>query len=155
MIRRLVPFALVGAAVLAGCGTDGEDSASTATESADRPVATETPIPEPTDGPADEPDRPADTDAPTESDLPPATEPPATDPPTTSETAPAATDAPTPEPAPLGGRLLPDAPTAESDIATNPVPDLVVDDVGRGVEVNVRNVFPAERPVLIWMWAPH
>lgn len=43
----------------------------------------------------------------------------------------------------------------ESQIATNVLPDLIVDDIGRFKKVNLRNVFPAERPVLMWMWAPH
>ncbi len=42
-----------------------------------------------------------------------------------------------------------------SDVATNPLPDLVVDDVRRDTEVNLRNLLPAERPVLLWLWAPH
>ncbi len=42
-----------------------------------------------------------------------------------------------------------------SDVATNPLPDLVVDDVRRDAKVNLRNLLPAERPVLLWLWAPH
>jgi hypothetical protein len=42
-----------------------------------------------------------------------------------------------------------------SDVPTNPLPDLVVDDVRRDTEVNLRNLLPAERPVLLWLWAPH
>ena len=51
----------------------------------------------------------------------------------------------------LGGRSS----EARSQINTNLLPDLVVDDVGRGKQVNLRNVFPAPRPVLLWMWAPY
>jgi hypothetical protein len=51
----------------------------------------------------------------------------------------------------LGG---PDVAPA-SEIATNLFPDLVVDDVGRGKKVNIRNIVPADKPVLLWMWAPH
>jgi hypothetical protein len=36
-----------------------------------------------------------------------------------------------------------------SDVATNPLPDLVVDDVRRDAKVNLRNLLPAERPVLL------
>jgi hypothetical protein len=103
----------------------------------------------------------ADDEAPTSDGGPPATPPPETSPPETppAETSPPETGAPpatdAAEPAPLGGRRLPEALDAASDVDTNPLPDLVVADVGRGAEVNLRNVFPAERPVLVWMWAPH
>ena len=42
-----------------------------------------------------------------------------------------------------------------SDIATNVLPDVVLDDVGAGNKVNLRNVVPSDEPVLIWMWAPN
>ena len=42
-----------------------------------------------------------------------------------------------------------------SDVPTNPFPDLVVDDVRRGKKVNLRNLLPADDPVLLWLWAPH
>lgn len=42
-----------------------------------------------------------------------------------------------------------------SDIATNVLPDVVLDDVGAGTKVNLRNVVPSDEPVLIWMWAPN
>lgn len=41
-----------------------------------------------------------------------------------------------------------------SDVPTNLFPDLVVDDVSRGKKVNLRNLIPSEKPVLVWMWAP-
>jgi len=31
----------------------------------------------------------------------------------------------------------------------------VVDDVGAGNKVNLRNVAPADKPILLWMYAPH
>lgn len=43
----------------------------------------------------------------------------------------------------------------ESDVATNPLPSVVLDDVGQDRQVDFRNIFPAERPVLLWMWAPY
>ena len=76
-------------------------------------------------------------------------------------TEPAEGDAPAPtEPAAapeavVGGRALAAELAATSDVDGNPLPDLVVDDIARGTPVNLRNVFPAERPVLMWMWAPH
>ena len=41
------------------------------------------------------------------------------------------------------------------DTATNLFPDLVVDDVSRGKKVNLRNVVQDEKPLLVWMYAPH
>ncbi len=43
----------------------------------------------------------------------------------------------------------------ESDIGSNVLPDLIVDNVSDGNKVNLRNTFPADQPVLIWMYAPH
>ena len=42
-----------------------------------------------------------------------------------------------------------------SDTAENVLPDVVVDDVGAGNKVNLRNVSPSDKPVLLWMYAPH
>lgn len=42
-----------------------------------------------------------------------------------------------------------------AEIETNLFPDLVVDDIGRGKKVNIRNIVPSDKPVLLWMWAPH
>ena len=64
-----------------------------------------------------------------------------------AETAPSA-----PEP---GGRDLGSELRPESATASNPLPDLLVDDVRRGAQVNVANLLPSERPVLLWAWAPH
>ncbi len=44
---------------------------------------------------------------------------------------------------------------AESDAATNQLPDVVVDDLIAGNQVNVRNLAPNDRPILLWMYAPH
>ena len=41
------------------------------------------------------------------------------------------------------------------DTATNLFPDLVVDDVSRGKKVNLRNIVQGEKPLLVWMYAPH
>ena len=59
------------------------------------------------------------------------------------------------QPAAIGGRAFDEAATPESSVETNLLPDLVVDDVRRGAKANLRNIFPADRPVLLWMWAPH
>jgi len=42
-----------------------------------------------------------------------------------------------------------------SDTAANQLPDVVVDNVTLGNKVNLRNVAPADTPILLWMWAPH
>ncbi len=51
----------------------------------------------------------------------------------------------------LGGPTV----AAASDIESNPLPDLVIDNVSTGQKANLRNILPAEKPVLLWMWAPH
>lgn len=43
----------------------------------------------------------------------------------------------------------------ESDVSTNLLPPVEVHDVGQDRMVNFKNIFPAERPVLLWMWAPY
>lgn len=70
---------------------------------------------------------------------------------------PAATDASVPAPAEavLGGRALASELAAASDFDANVLPDLQVDDIRAQSKVNLRNVFPADRPVLLWLWAPH
>ena len=55
----------------------------------------------------------------------------------------------------IGGRAFAAELSAESDFGENLLPDLLVDDIRSGEKVNFRNIFPAERPVLIWAWAPH
>ena len=42
-----------------------------------------------------------------------------------------------------------------SDIESNVLPDVVVNNVTLGNQVNLRNMVPSEKPVLVWMWAPH
>ena len=42
-----------------------------------------------------------------------------------------------------------------ADSAANQIPDVVVDDVINGNKVNLRNVAPADTPILLWMYAPH
>lgn len=43
----------------------------------------------------------------------------------------------------------------ESNIPNNLLPSVEVHDVGQDRMVNFRNIFPADRPVLLWMWAPY
>ena len=42
-----------------------------------------------------------------------------------------------------------------ADTAANQLPDVVVDDVRAGNKVNLRNIAPADTPILLWMYAPH
>ncbi len=42
-----------------------------------------------------------------------------------------------------------------ADTVANQLPDVVVDDVGAGNKVNLRNLAPADTPILLWMYAPH
>ncbi len=44
---------------------------------------------------------------------------------------------------------------AEAEIATNLLPSVVLDDVSTGRKVNFRNLIPQDKPVLLWMYAPH
>lgn len=60
---------------------------------------------------------------------------------------------PAAEPAPVVADAVEIDPAA--DIATNLMPDLVVDNITEGNKVNVRNYAVGERPTLLWMWAPH
>ena len=58
------------------------------------------------------------------------------------------------------GSTLPPPPDAveldpAADTAANQLPDVVVDDVIAGNKVNLRNVAPADTPILLWMYAPH
>ena len=144
--------------VLVACGT--ADDAAPATE----PPAV-------TAAPADDADLTANEASSTEGDTPDeaATEPapvdasvdaapaeaPAGEPAATE--APPATEAPAAAPvdAVLGGRAFASELAPASNFAENMLPDLLVDDIRSGQKVNIRNVFPAERPVLMWMWAPH
>jgi len=107
-----------------------------------------------TEGDAVAEPEPAVATAPAETSA--ATEAPAADEPAATE-APPATEAAAPAPveAVLGGRSFASELSAESDFAENILPDLQVDDIRSGQKVNFRNIFPAERPVLIWAWAPH
>ncbi len=135
---------------------DSGDTASVDTISADPGVPAEesepapsdsVPVPEPSDAePADaEPATPDPTDA--EPDEPAPAEP----------TGPEPTAAPPAEPAatPVGGRELGESLAPESSFSGNPLPDLVVDDVGHDAKVNIANILPSDRPVLVWAWAPH
>jgi hypothetical protein len=136
--------------VLIACGTasDTDSGAAPSTEPATAPGAepalapTETPAPAGAT-PDSRPTAGVATEEPVESDPAPAI------------AEPAATEAPAQTEAVLGGRAFASELASESDFAENMLPDLLVDDIRGGQKVNIRNVFPAERPVLMWMWAPH
>jgi hypothetical protein len=42
-----------------------------------------------------------------------------------------------------------------ANIESNLLPDVVVNDLTNGREVNFRNLVPQEKPILLWMYAPH
>lgn len=42
-----------------------------------------------------------------------------------------------------------------AEIETNILPSVVVDDLNNGRKVNFRNLVPQDKPVLLWMYAPH
>ena len=42
----------------------------------------------------------------------------------------------------------------ESDTETNVLPDVVLDNLTLNNKVNLRNVIPSDKVVLLWMWAP-
>ena len=42
-----------------------------------------------------------------------------------------------------------------ADVATNLLPDLVVDNLNDDNKVNLRNYGVGDKPILLWMWAPH
>ena len=42
-----------------------------------------------------------------------------------------------------------------ADLASNLLPDLIVDNLNDDNKVNLRNYGVGDKPVRIWMWAPH
>lgn len=50
----------------------------------------------------------------------------------------------------VGADVIPAA-----DVDSNPLPSVVVNDLNTGQAVNFRNLVPQEKPILLWMWAPH
>lgn len=44
---------------------------------------------------------------------------------------------------------------ASSDTEVNLLPDVVVDDLTNDRKVNFRNLVPQDKPILLWMYAPH
>ncbi len=53
-----------------------------------------------------------------------------------------------------GAVAPPPAGSGSTDLA-GVLPDLSVTDVESGSEVSLRSLVPADRPVLLWFWAPH
>lgn len=50
----------------------------------------------------------------------------------------------------VGEEVLPAA-----EIESNLLPSVVLDDVTTGRKVNFRNLVPQDKPILLWMYAPH
>lgn len=151
-MNRAIPAlaAAIGLALTACATSDPSATESTAAEL--EPVTTEA-------APADPTTEPTATVAPVESPAaqPDVTEADASEAPATDVAATEAPDtaAPEPERAPVGGRTLGSSVEPVSEFDGNPFPDLVVNDVGRSGEANIRNILPSDRPVLLWTWAPH
>lgn len=155
------------------CGTSSNDGGGAPGTAAGEslPAATEAPAPtttladdpptaataEPADATeAGEESAPLDEPAPADEPAPESTAPaPESTAPPPESTAPPPTEPPAPEPAPLGGRALGEALRPESATDSNPFSDLLVADVSRDTDVNVANLIPAPRPLLVWAWAPH
>lgn len=155
--RRLASGALAGTLVLAACG-GGDDPASgsdaavelpdadadTGDDAASGQVSDDAGVDaatEPENEVADAPEAEAEPDVATEADV-------ATGPDAATEAAPAqASD----------GRVdLVGADVLDSsEIPTNLLPDVVLDDLTNDRKVNFRNLVPQDKPILLWMYAPH
>ncbi len=140
---------LAGALLIGACGSDqtssGPRAPSATLETNDTTAQLDlgTPAEPPADGEPAPPDAAGDAT-------------PTNDPPPTDAAGDATPDPPAEvQPAVLGGRAFEAAVAPASEVATNLLPDLVIDDVRRESKANFRNIFPADRPVLLWLWAPH
>lgn len=49
----------------------------------------------------------------------------------------------------------PGATPAAAPAAPSPLPDVAVLDAGTGETVQLAALLPADRPLLVWFWAPH
>jgi hypothetical protein len=149
-IRTTTAVLAAAGLALAACGTS--DDAAPATDAG----VTVAPATEPASAASEaEPVAPIDSAAPvapTESTPTEPGDPSAAEP---APEVPVVTEAAAPAEAVVGGRAFASELSAASDFSENVLPDIQVDDVGREMKVNLRNVFPAERPVLFWLWAPH
>lgn len=141
-VVRRTALALAAGLVLTACGTTEDTAPITSDEPA--PTSTESDISEVTVGAPAETEPSAATVA---SDA-------VTNP---AQAAPAVSDPPAPvvPEAMVGGRAFAAKLSPTSDFPENALPDIQVDDIRRQMKVALRNVFPAERPVLLWLWAPH
>lgn len=171
-MRRTAPLLTAAVIVLAACGS-GDAATPAAAPATGARETSATAAPAPTS---------VSPTAPPAADTAPATTPAATDPVattapsgTSAATSPAPTDAPpasTADPAPArpdDGCSSDNSPTAPEVAegpaptievaavsAANPLPDVVVRRINcAGGWVNLKNELPADRPLLIWFWAPH
>lgn len=157
---------------LAACGGSSADDAATGDPPTPTPVPADAPVPAPTDPPSGAPtEAPAGSDpVPGPADDAPAEEPPPAPPTGEPTEPPPAEPAAPPEvlwpddgcsadnsPAPAAAADGP-APTVEvrPESADSPLPDLAVRRINcKGGWENLRNELPADRPLLVWFWAPH
>ncbi|MGB3735965.1 MAG: hypothetical protein WA964_13495 [Ilumatobacter sp.] len=135
------------------------DSTQDAAPAADAAPAGESEAAASTDAPAaDSTDTSTDASTDTDAEQPVATD--ASEDASVGEEAPAepvATEAPEAAPTEpvVGGRLFASDVQPAAQFDGNPFPDLVVDDIGKDAQVNIKNILPSDRPVLLWAWAPH
>jgi hypothetical protein len=59
------------------------------------------------------------------------------------------------DPAPAGGSEAVMGPPGAAGSVAAPFPDVVLTDVETGAEVDMAALLPADRPLLLWFWAPH
>ena len=146
--RRLASSLAAGTLVLAACGGSSDDGAGAAGSGEPLPAATDGGV---TDG--DTPPEPVDAEPDVSSSS-------AADSAESgsSDQEPTETASPDAEPMAAAGGPVdlvgPDV-EASAEVDTNQLPDVVVDDLNNGRKVNFRNLVPQEKPILLWMWAPH
>jgi hypothetical protein len=46
-------------------------------------------------------------------------------------------------------------PVAANPAFKNPLPSVTVRDVGAKADINLQSLLPADKPLVIWFWAPH
>lgn len=78
-----------------------------------------------------------------------------------STAAPSASSSPSSAPAPSEVPANEPEPSAPAPSEPPPadvveaLPDVTVQDVTAGTQVSLASLLPADRPILLWMWAPH
>lgn len=175
-VSRSLAAVAAGLVLLSACGTTTEDSASTAATAAPDQAPAAGPGTAATESPADATDAAASSaDASTDTTAAaPADDAPPAETPVEDSAADDGSEAPAGTEAAAEGTEAPVTPAArstlgpdgrvdlvgadvvpEAEVESNPLPSVVLDDVQGARKVNFRNLIPQDRPVLLWMWAPH